>query len=178
MNDSNIILIGPMGAGKSSIGRRLAQKLLLPFKDTDQEIRRGAGVDIGFIFDKEGESGFRERETRVLRELAKGPVAVIATGGGVVLREENRRLLKDSGTVIYLETSVQWQLARTQAGKHRPLLEGVDAEQRLTALLSEREPLYLECANIIVNTDERRVASVTDLVLAHLRDAATAGNSS
>src|SRR5690606_27388132 len=125
--------IGPMGAGKSSIGRRLAEALALPFCDTDQVIQDRAGVGIDFIFEKEGEAGFRRREEVVFRELIEAGPAVIATGGGVILAEANRAAMRGR-TVVFLETSVDWQLARTQRGRHRPLLAGVDPRQRLAEI--------------------------------------------
>lgn len=163
-----LILIGPMGAGKSSIGRRLAEMLGLPFHDTDQAIQSRAGVGIDFIFEKEGEAGFRRREEKVLAELLAGEPAVIATGGGVVLSASNREQIRNGGTVVYLETTVDWQLARTRRGQHRPLLDTADPAARLAEILAEREPLYRECAAITVSTNGRRVQSVASAVLSAL----------
>lgn len=163
-----IILIGPMGAGKTAIGRQLARRLDLPFTDLDELVQQRCGVDIGFIFEKEGEAGFRARESRALAELANGPPRVIATGGGAILAAENREQMKRH-VVVFLETSVDWQLARTRRGQHRPLLETADPRGRLAALYLEREPLYRECATITVNTDGRRVGAVTSALLCELR---------
>lgn len=163
-----LILIGPMGAGKSSIGRRVAEMLGLPFHDTDQAIQARAGVGIDFIFEKEGEAGFRRREEKVLAELLDGEPAVIATGGGAVLSAANRERMRNGGTVIYLEATVEWQLARTRRGQHRPLLDTTDPATRLSEILAEREPLYRECATITVSTNGRRVQSVASAVLAAL----------
>lgn len=170
MNHSNIILIGPMGAGKSSIGRRLAKLLGRTFHDTDQEIRERAGVDIDFIFEKEGEAGFRHREEKVLADLLNADCAVIATGGGVVISAANRAAMKSRGLVVFLETSVDWQLERTRRGTHRPLLENADPQARLDALYTERLPLYRECATITINTDGRRVLAVAKAAFDALQD--------
>ena len=142
----SVVLVGPMGAGKSTIGRALAEELGVPFHDTDTLIEQRCGASIAWIFDVEGEAGFRDRETAVIRELAGGCGAVVATGGGAVLREENRRLLSDMGTVVYLETSVKQQLARTRRDRKRPLLRSGDREQILAELLAVRDPLYREVA--------------------------------
>lgn len=164
MTANNIILIGPMGAGKSSIGRRLARLLALPFYDTDQVIRERAGVEIDFIFEKEGEAGFRLREERIFAELVAAESAVIATGGGVVIRESNRAAMK-SCCVVFLETDVDWQLDRTRRGTHRPLLDTENPRERLEALYAERLPFYRECATITVATNGRRVATVANAIL-------------
>ena len=164
MNDKKIILIGPMGAGKSSIGRRLSKLLDLPFMDTDQAIRERAGVEIDFIFEKEGEAGFRLREERVLAELLTSSRAVIATGGGIILSNANREAMKLHGVVVFLETGVEWQLARTRLGNHRPLLDTPDPRERLEKLHAERIDLYRKTADITVNTDGRRVAAVADSI--------------
>jgi len=158
-----------MGAGKSSIGRRLANLLDLPFRDTDQVIRERAGVDIDFIFEKEGEAGFRLREEKVLAELLAEEPAVIATGGGVVLSAANREAMKHHGVVVFLETGVDWQLARTRLGSHRPLLDTPDPRERLASIYAERLPLYRECATVTVSTDGRRVAAVANAVLDELK---------
>ncbi|HEX6929369.1 MAG TPA: shikimate kinase [Gammaproteobacteria bacterium] len=160
----SIILIGPMGAGKSSIGRRLAGMLDLPFLDTDQVIQDRSGVDIDFIFEKEGEAGFRRREEAVFADLLDGDAAVIATGGGVILGSANRARMKSHGAVVFLETSVEWQLARTRRGRHRPLLATDDPRARLAEIYAEREPLYRDCATVTVNTDGRRVTAVANAV--------------
>lgn len=157
-----------MGAGKSSIGRRLAKLLGISFHDTDQEIRERAGVDIDFIFEKEGETGFRQREEKVLFDLLDADSAVIATGGGVVISATNRAAMRSKGLVVFLETSVDWQLDRTRRGTHRPLLDTPDPRARLETLYTERVPLYKECATITVSTDGKRVATVASTIIAEL----------
>lgn len=144
-----------MGAGKSTIGRLLAKELHLPFKDSDKEIEQRAGANIPWIFDVEGESGFREREHAVIVELCQLQDLVVATGGGAVLREDNRQALRLGGHVVYLCTSVEQQLERTARDRNRPLLQTADPRQTLTELMSIRDPLYRSIADIIVETDER-----------------------
>ena len=156
----NIFLVGPMGAGKSTIGRQLARELRYEFVDSDREIEERTGVDIPFIFDMEGEAGFRRREARMIDELTRRSGIVLATGGGAVLDPENRRHLASRGTVIYLRTSVDQQLARTARDKKRPLLQTEDPRARLEDLLREREPLYRSVADIVVETDGRSVRDV------------------
>lgn len=154
-DNTNIFLIGPMGAGKSTIGKRLAQSLNKVFKDSDHEIEFCTGVDIATIFDFEGEDGFRKREQKTIDELSAEKNIVLATGGGAVLSEINRQHLKSRGTVIYLRTSVAQQLARTSHDRNRPLLATEDPEAKLTELMQIREPLYLDTADFIVDTDHR-----------------------
>ena len=165
----HVILIGPMGAGKTAIGRQLARLLDLPFEDTDLVIQQRTGVDIPFIFEKEGEAGFRQRESRVLADLLKGPAAVVATGGGIVERDENRLLLKQNPPVVLLEASVDSQLARTRRGLHRPLLEADDPRSVLEALFQRRQPLYLEVASLQIATDRRNVKEVASELAQRLR---------
>lgn len=157
-----------MGAGKSSIGRRLARALGLPFFDTDQTVQARTGVDIGFIFEKEGEAGFRRREESVLADLLDGDAAVIATGGGAILSAASRERIRQTAVVVFLETSVDWQLARTRRGSHRPLLDAADPREKLASLYDTREPLYRECATLTINTDGLRVAAVAATVLREL----------
>lgn len=164
----NLFLVGPMGAGKTAIGRMLARRLRRPFHDSDTEIRRRTGVDIGFIFDKEGEAGFRKRECEMLAELSCLQGIVLATGGGIVLDPGNRALLRDNGKVIYLRTSVDQQLERVQLRDNRPLLADADPRARLAELARERNPLYEEIADLTVDTDASRVQEVTRRILAHL----------
>jgi shikimate kinase len=130
----NVILVGPMGAGKSTIGRALADELGVVFHDSDDLVEERSGASISWIFDVEGEEGFRERETAVIRDLANARGMVLATGGGAVLREENRRILSGLGTVVYLETTVKQQLARTRRDRKRPLLRSQDREVVLAEL--------------------------------------------
>lgn len=168
----NIYLIGPMGTGKTAVGRQLARLLGVPFHDSDAEVERAAGVDIPYIFEEEGEAGFRRREREALALLCAREPIVLATGGGAVLAPENRRLLRETGVVVYLSTSIQQQLQRVGTGRGRPVLKagggGVDIARRLEELRAEREPLYRETADLTVSTDSRRVAKVTDLILKEL----------
>ena len=146
-----LILIGPMASGKSTVGRKLSKRLNLDFIDVDKEVERSAGVSISWIFDVEGEKKFRERESNELINSLNADNCVIATGGGVILEEQNRSLLK-KGTVIYLETSIQTQLERTLNDNKRPLLkESENVEQTLREFKGIRDPLYEECANITIN---------------------------
>lgn len=144
-----------MGAGKSTIGRLLSAELKLEFFDSDKVIEERCGANIPWIFDMEGESGFREREEQAIDELTQMGSIVLATGGGVVMREANRRHLSARGTVVYLCTSVEQQLARTAKDKNRPLLQAENPERILRDLFSGRDPLYREIADIIIETDQR-----------------------
>lgn len=150
-----IFLVGPMGAGKTTIGKRLASELKLPFVDSDQEIEERAGADIPWIFDVEGEAGFREREHKVLADICSGGTAVVATGGGIIEREDNRNLLAASGKVVYLCSTVEQQLKRTGKDKSRPLLNNGNPEEVLTELMERRDPLYRELATVVHQTDDR-----------------------
>jgi shikimate kinase len=152
---TNIILVGPMGAGKSTLGRLLARALKRPFYDSDQVIEDRCGAGIPWIFDLEGEEGFRQRETQILEELTHQQGIVLATGGGAILRPENRERLRAGGLVIFLRTTVDQQLARTRKSTHRPLLQTANPRQRLEAMRLEREPLYEETAHLTINTDQR-----------------------
>lgn len=164
----HLVLIGPMGAGKSTIGRRLARALEASFRDSDQAIRERTGVEIAHIFDIEGEAGFRRREKAMIRELLDEPPGVLATGGGAVLDADNRRLLREHGTVVYLRTSVDEQLRRTGKDKRRPLLQTDDPRARLEALMAERHPLYQEAAHVTVDTDRGTIGQMVHRILAAL----------
>lgn len=159
-----------MGAGKSAVGRQLARLLRLSFIDADDELERRTGVDIAYIFEKEGEEGFRAREAKVIDELTERPKTVLATGGGVVVREENRKRLAARGLVVYLHTSVEQQYERTSKGRHRPLLLRDDPRAALAELMELREPLYLDIADLVVQTDGRKVASVAHEIADHVAD--------
>jgi shikimate kinase len=148
----NIFLIGPMGAGKSTIGKLLAKALGRDFCDSDKEIERRTGVSIPMIFDYEGEAGFRRRESETLARLSERDAAIIATGGGAVLLPENRELLRRRGFVVYLKCSVDKQLERTHKDTNRPLLQTDNPRQRLQDLFAERDPLYSETADLTVDT--------------------------
>jgi len=164
----SVFLIGPMGSGKTAVGRQLARALKLPFHDSDAEIERRTGVDIPFIFEKEGEAGFRQREREALEALTALEGIVLATGGGAVLLPENRRCLAERGCVVYLKTSVAQQADRVRHGRNRPLLAAGDAAGRLEQLMDARAPLYAEIADVVVATDGRRVHSVVQQVLREL----------
>ena len=164
----NLFLVGPMGAGKSAVGRQLARLLHLEFLDSDEEIEARTGVDIPFIFEKEGEAGFRRREAKVIEELSQKDGIVLATGGGAVMDPQNRNHLGARGFVIYLHTSVDQQLSRTQKGRDRPLLANDDPRAVLEALMATREPLYREIADLTVETDGRKVRAVANEILDRL----------
>lgn len=149
-----------MGAGKSAVGRQLAKLLHLGFVDSDEEIEKRTGVDIAFIFEKEGESGFREREAKVIDELTRLEGVVLATGGGAILDPDSRSRLGARGFVVYLHTSVRQQVERTRRGRERPLLENRPKNQVLEELMAVRDPLYREIADLVVETDGRRVQAV------------------
>jgi shikimate kinase len=164
----NIFLIGPMGSGKTAVGRHLARAVSAPFDDSDAEVERRTGVDISFIFEKEGEAGFRQREREAIDALTQLEPIVLATGGGAVLLPENRRCLASRGCVVYLETSVPEQAHRVRHGRNRPLLADSDPRERLEQLMQHRAPLYAEIADVTVATDGRRVSSVADEILRKL----------
>ena len=152
---SNVYLIGPMGVGKTTIGKALAKNLALEFVDSDQEIENRTGVSIMTIFDIEGDVGFRNREVKVILEIAKRRGIVLATGGGAVLRPENRRALRNSGLVVYLHATVEMQLERTRNSRNRPLLKKGSRRNVIEDLMHEREPLYRQEADIVYVTDSR-----------------------
>jgi shikimate kinase len=164
----NVYLIGPMGAGKTAVGRQLAKQLHLTFHDSDAEVERRTGVDIPYIFEREGEAGFREREREVIDALTQLDGVVIATGGGAILHPDNRAHLASRGHVVYLKTSVEQQLERTKHGRQRPLLYTDDPEQRLRELMAQRAPLYESIAEITVETDGRHVRAVADEIVQRL----------
>ncbi|QGM80427.1 shikimate kinase AroK [Otariodibacter oris] len=161
----NIFLIGPMGAGKSTIGRQLAQMLNMDFLDSDAVIEERAGADIDWIFDIEGEEGFRKREERVINELTHSQGLVLSTGGGSVVSKDNRNALSARGIVVYLETSVDKQFERTQRDKKRPLLQNEDPYQILQELAKVRNPLYEEIADITLQTDEQTAKVVATKII-------------
>ncbi|HSN51202.1 MAG TPA: shikimate kinase AroK [Woeseiaceae bacterium] len=164
----NLFLVGPMGAGKSAVGRQLARMLHLGFVDSDEEIESRTGVDIPFIFEEEGEAGFRKREALVIDDLSQQEGIVLATGGGAIMDPQNRNHLGARGFVIYLHTSVDQQLSRTRKGRDRPLLRNDDPRAVLEALMAAREPLYREIADLTVDTDSRKVRDVVNEILDRL----------
>jgi len=165
----NIFLVGPMGAGKSTIGRELADKLHLEFFDSDHEIERRTGADIAWVFDLEGEEGFRKREESVIEDLSERQGIVLATGGGSVISSQVRNRLSARGFVVYLETTIDKQVARTQRDRRRPLLQ-TEEEPRtvLENLAVERNPLYEEIADVIVQTDDQSAKVVASKIVERL----------
>ncbi|WP_110686291.1 shikimate kinase AroK [Salinicola aestuarinus] len=156
----NLFLVGPMGAGKSTIGRLLAAELQRDFLDSDHQIEARCGANIPWIFDVEGEVGFRDRETAMLDELSRRDEIVMATGGGAIMREVNRALLRERGIVVYLATTVEQQIRRTARDRNRPLLQNANPEQVLRDLFAIRDPLYRDTADLIIRTDRRSPRSV------------------
>jgi len=170
----NIFLIGPMGAGKTTIGRQLARSLKMEFVDSDQEIEERTGADIAWIFDVEGEAGFREREKKIIEELTLSKNIVLATGGGVVLAPENRKFLQSRGTVVYLMATICQQEERTRHDQRRPLIQNVtDIKGKLTELMDIRDPLYREIADYVVMTNRRSPRSVSSEIVKQLFDEET-----
>lgn len=167
-----IFLVGPMGAGKSTIGRLLAQRLGWAFVDLDSDIERRCGANIPWIFDVEGEDGFRARETSVLEELSLADQTVLATGGGAVLRAHNRSLLKARGVVVFLKASVEQLVERTARDRNRPLLQVPDREQRIRDILNERLPLYNEVAHLVIETDGMTPQAVVSRIVRAVRELA------
>ena len=167
----NIFLIGPMGSGKTAVGRQLARLFRLTFHDSDADVELKTGVDIAFIFEKEGEAGFRLRERESIERLTQMDSIVLATGGGAVILPETRQVLAERGVVVYLETSVTQQLERTRHTRHRPLLNDTDPETALATLMERRAQLYAQIADITVSTDGRRVPLVAEEIHAELRRA-------
>lgn len=168
MKVRNIFLIGPMGAGKSTIGRALAKELKLDFFDSDEVIEQRAGADISWIFDIEGEEGFRKREVKVIDELTQKNNIVLATGGGVITSPENRAVLAARGTVIYLKTSLEQQYERTKRDTKRPLLQTEDLESRLIELRDARQPHYEDLSDVSFETDKLTVKAVSNNIIKYL----------
>ena len=162
----NIILVGPMGAGKTTIGKQLAQQLGREFYDSDRVIEEHTGADIPLIFELEGEAGFRKREKNILADLVKKNDIVLATGGGVVLDPDNRELLSKSGFVVYLNAPLSQLINRTSKDKNRPLLQTEDPKKKLEEILSVRDPLYRDVADEIIKTDVSPVRNVVKKIMA------------
>jgi shikimate kinase len=169
LSKRNVFLIGPMGSGKTAVGRHLARLLRYTFHDSDADIEARTGVDIAFIFEKEGEPGFRIRERESIDRLTRLESIVLATGGGAVIDPANRAALAERGVVVYLVTSVNQQIERTRHARHRPLLHDTDPEQRLKDLMARRATLYAEIADLTIITDARRVQLVAEEIHQELR---------
>jgi shikimate kinase len=165
----NVFLVGPMGAGKTTIGRHLATLLSKRFVDVDQEIEKRTGVTIPIIFEIEGEAGFRRRECAVIDELTRDRDIVLATGGGAVLMEENRRHLKQRGTVVYLQADIDTLVERTRRDRNRPLLQTENPRGKIEELLQQREPIYRETADVVVETGQRAPSSVARDIAVRLK---------
>lgn len=167
----NIFLVGPMGAGKSTVGKRLAEVRGMEFVDSDVEVEARTGVDIAFIFEKEGEAGFRKRETAVLSDLTLRNGIVLATGGGAILEPENRQWLSARGFVVYLHASIDQQVHRTARTDNRPLLQtGGDRREILDNLFETRDPLYREIADLVLHTDGRNARVLVREIEDHLEN--------
>lgn len=172
---NNIFLVGPMGAGKSTIGRVLAELMNMEFYDSDREIEDSTGADIPWIFDVEGERGFREREIKMVDTLSRKKGIVMATGGGAVLAKKTRKRLQKRGTVVYLRATIAQQIERTSRDKNRPLLQTADPKETIRQLMEQRDPLYQEVADITVDTNRRSARAVSKEIakqLARVRGAA------
>ena len=169
MQSENIYLIGLMGAGKTTIGRQLAKALKLPFYDSDKAIEESTGVDIPTIFEFEGEDGFRDREQKMIQQLTQKKGIVLATGGGAILRAQNRKLLKENGFIVYLQCSVDRILERTRRDSQRPLLQIENPKERLESLFAQREPLYLSCADYKIDTGVMQSKTVVNHILEKYR---------
>ena len=163
---NNIVLVGPMGSGKTTVGRRLAHELNQDFFDTDHEIIDKTGVNIDYIFDIEGEKGFRKRESKILENLCQMSNIILATGGGIVLLPKNRKILKNSGLVVYLSSSVNQLLKRTAKSKTRPLLENSSNRRKtITELLEARDVYYREVASVVVDTTGKKLHEVINIII-------------
>lgn len=161
----NVFLVGPMGVGKTTIGRALAERMNLDFFDSDQEIETATGADIPWIFDVEGERGFRHREAKMINLLSGRKNIVLATGGGAVLDDKSRKRLKKRGLVVYLRASIKQQIERTARDRHRPLLQNENPKQTIKDLMEVREPFYLEVADVVVDTNRRNPKSVSNEII-------------
>jgi shikimate kinase len=166
----SVFLIGPMGSGKTAVGRSLARRLGLPFADSDAEVESRTGVNIAYIFEREGEEGFRIRERDAIDALTQASGIVLATGGGAVLLAENRERLAARGIVVFLDTTIEQQLERTRRSRHRPLLAGADRREKLEELAKVRDPLYRSIAAITIQTDGRAPVAVAGEIARALKE--------
>ena len=168
MYKESIFLIGPMGSGKSSVGKVLADRMSYHFVDSDHVIEDKTGVSIPMIFDIEGEVGFRERERQALDELTQMSETVLATGGGAILNQDNRKHLRSRGFVVYLKSSVDTLVQRTKHDRNRPLLQSADPRKILTEILEQREPLYMDVADLIIETERAAIHKVVNEIIEKL----------
>ena len=166
---NNIILIGPMGSGKTSTGRILAKQISFDFVDTDEEIVERTGVSIAYIFDVEGETGFRKREHQALIKFSNNEKVVIATGGGIITHDKSRAIIRGHKRVVYLKTSIEKQIERATVSDNRPLLIDTEPASKLQELMLTREPLYEEISDIMIDTDERTSSEIAQEIIDRLR---------
>jgi len=169
----NVVLVGPMGTGKTTIGKMLAKEMHFEFKDSDREIEERSGADIPWIFDVEGEVGFRARERAVIEELSQVPDIIVATGGGAVASPENQHFLKCHGFVVYLHTSIEQQYLRTRKDRKRPLLQSKDPKTVLQNLMAVREPIYRSLADYVISTDQKRPKAVVREIIKAVHECAS-----
>jgi shikimate kinase len=165
---SSVILVGPMASGKTTLGKLLSKRLNLQFVDSDQDIEKRSGVSVRTIFEVEGEDAFRDRESKAIAMLVSQKGLVVATGGGAVLREQNRMALRQGGLVLYLKPDIETQLRRTTGDRKRPLLQNVDRRQFLTELNASRDPFYRQVADLVVKVDNRPGKKMIDAILAKM----------
>ena len=161
----NIFIVGPMGSGKSTVGKIISDELFLNFFDTDDEIESRTGASIDWIFDLEGEEGFRKRESSILEEMVKQNSIVLSTGGGIILSDSNREMLSSRGTVFYLSTPISVQIERTSKDKDRPLLKNGDPEEILTRLQKERKGLYESVSDHVIETENKSSQEVASEII-------------
>ena len=162
---NNIILIGPMGSGKTSIGKKMSKMIHFKFVDTDSLIEQKTGVNIPTIFEHEGEKGFREREAKVLQEISSSKNTVIGTGGGIIVLKENREIIKNLGFTVFLTASIKELAYRTEYDKNRPLIKNEDAESKLEILMKERKKYYEECADMKVSTEQYDATKISKMII-------------
>ena len=165
MEEKNIIFVGLMGSGKTTIGKQVSKSLDMEFFDTDHAVEVKTGVNIATIFELEGEEGFRLREHNLLVDLIDNQKKVIATGGGIVLNGENRKLLRQLGTVVYLRSNIKDLILRLKNDKTRPLIQNVNLDEKFNELFKQRDPLYIEVADYIIDTKNKKVSDIKNEIL-------------
>ncbi|MDC6480102.1 shikimate kinase [Gammaproteobacteria bacterium] len=162
---NNIILIGPMGSGKTSIGKKLSKMMKFNFIDTDHLIEEKTGVDIPTIFEHEGESGFRKRENKILEDISNIENSVLGTGGGIIILEENRKIIKNMGFIVYLTASIKELVYRTEQDRNRPLIKDGDTKKKIEEILKEREKIYENISNIKISTDNYDTVKLSKIII-------------